>query len=58
MSYIIGRPIKRMRFTRGFRSIAAAAKSLESCPTLCDPRGSSPLLSAVPGILPNLDIIS
>ena len=30
---------------------AAAAKSLQSCPTLCDPRGGSPLGSSVPGIL-------
>ena len=31
---------------------AAAAKSLQSCPTLCDPRdGSPPPGSAVPGIL-------
>ena len=31
--------------------IAAAAKSLQSCPTLCDPIDSSPPGSAVPGIL-------
>ena len=30
---------------------AAAAKSLQSCPTLCDPRDGSPLGSVVPGIL-------
>ena len=30
---------------------AAAAKSLQSCPTLCDPIDASPLGSAVPGIL-------
>jgi len=30
---------------------AAAAKSLQSCPTLCDPRDGSPPRSAVPGIL-------
>ena len=29
----------------------AAAKSLQSCPTLCDPIGGSPLGSSVPGIL-------
>ena len=29
----------------------AAAKSLQSCPTLCDPVDSSPLASSVPGIL-------
>ena len=30
---------------------AAAAKSLQSCPTLCDPIDSSPPDSPVPGIL-------
>ena len=30
---------------------AAAAKSLQSCPTLCDPINGSPLGSSVPGIL-------
>ena len=30
---------------------AAAAKSLQSCPTLCDPIDSSPLGFSVPGIL-------
>ena len=30
---------------------AAAAKSLQSCPTLCDPIDSSPLGSFVPGIV-------
>ena len=29
----------------------ATAKSLQSCPTLCDPIDSSPLGSSVPGIL-------
>ena len=29
----------------------AAAKSLQSCPTLCDPTDSSPPGSPVPGIL-------
>ena len=30
---------------------AAAAKVLQSCPTLCDPRDGSPPASPVPGIL-------
>ena len=30
---------------------ATAAKSLQSCPTLCDPKDSSPPGSPVPGIL-------
>ena len=32
-------------------SAAAAAKSLQSCLTLCDPIDGSPLGSSVPGIL-------
>ena len=31
---------------------AAAAKSLQSCPTLCDPIDGSPPGSSVPGVLP------
>ena len=31
--------------------MAAAAKSLQSCTTLCDPRDGSPPGSAIPGIL-------
>ena len=31
--------------------LAAAAKSHQSCPTLCDPRDSSPPGSPIPGIL-------
>ena len=30
---------------------AAAAKSLQLCPTLCDPRDGSPPGSPIPGIL-------
>ena len=33
------------------RKVAAAAKSLQSCPTLCDPIDSSPPGSTIPGIL-------
>ena len=33
------------------RLVAAAAKSLQSYPTLCDPRDGSPSGSPVPGIL-------
>ena len=35
----------------GQKSAAAAAKSLQSCPNLCDPRDGSPPGSSVPGIL-------
>ena len=34
-----------------FLAAAAAAKSLQSCPTLCDPIDGSPPGSPVPGIL-------
>ena len=34
-----------------YNDVAAAAKSLQSCPTLCDPRDGSPPGSPVPGIL-------
>ena len=32
-------------------SVAATAKSLQSCPTLCDPIDGSPPGSPIPGIL-------
>ena len=35
----------------GCAAAAAAAKSLQSCPTLCDPIDGSPPGSSVPGIL-------
>ena len=39
-------------FVYGVRKCAiAAAKSLQSCPTLCDPRDGSPPGAPVPGIL-------
>ena len=39
------------RLSKSFAATAAAAKSLQSCPTLCDPIDSSPPGSPVPGIL-------
>ena len=33
------------------KQVFAAAKSLQSCPTLCDPIDGSPLGFSVPGIL-------
>ena len=41
----------RIQWKPNVYSAAAAAKSLQSCPTLCDPRDSSPPGSPVPGIL-------
>ena len=48
--------LMRIRTTKSiafccYCAIAAAAKSLQSCPTLCDPIDRSPLGSSVPGIL-------
>ena len=40
-----------MQLKREFLSPAASAKSLQSCPTLCDPIDSSPPGSSVPGVL-------
>ena len=38
-------------FAAAAAAAAAAPKSLQSCPTLCDPIDGSPLGSSVPGIL-------
>ena len=43
--------MKRRLFLRRKVTAAAAAKSLQSCPTLCDPRDSSPPGSPIPEIL-------
>ena len=37
--------------TKGYPAAAAAAKTLQSCLTLCDPTDESPPGSPVPGIL-------
>ena len=34
-----------------YAAVAAAARSLQLCPTLCDPIDGSPLGSPIPGIL-------
>ena len=46
---IAGRNINNLRYTDA--AAAAAAKSIQSCPTLCGPRDGSPPGSLVPGIL-------
>ena len=46
-----GAPLKGHCSPEGWSSAAAAAKSLQSCPTLCDPRDGSPPGSPIPGIL-------
>ena len=43
--------VYRTSYTFGFFLAAAAAKSLQSCPTLCDPINGSLPGSSVPGIL-------
>ena len=43
--------VSLLHFGLKSNTAAAAAKSLQSCPTLCDPRDSSPPGSPVPGIL-------
>ena len=45
--------LKQQRFilSQLMEAAAAAAKSLQSCPTLCDSVDGSPLGSPVPGIL-------
>ena len=43
--------LKKYRFYQAMSAAAAAAKSLQSCPTLCDPTDASPPGSPVPGIL-------
>ena len=41
----------RLQILWNTAAAAAAAMSLQSCPTLCDPIDGSPLGSSVPGIL-------
>ena len=50
----IQKPEYKMRSSRlpiPWRNMAAAAKSLQSCPTLCNPTDGSPPGSPIPGIL-------
>ena len=42
---------QQMRLKQLEMPAAATAKSLQSCPTLCDPIDSSPPSSPIPGIL-------
>ena len=45
------RAIRKVLKTLEDAAAAPAAKSLQSCPTLCDPIDKSPPGSAIPGIL-------
>ena len=42
--------VEKLQFMGSSFAAAAAAKSLQSCPTLCDPIDGSPPGSLVPGI--------
>ena len=42
---------EKIMFRGSIHVLMPAAKSLQSCPTLCDPIDGSPLGSSVPGIL-------
>ena len=48
---VLGTKFKKNPTNLVYAAAAAAAKSLQSCPTLCDPRVGSPPGSPVPGIL-------
>ena len=50
-SFLLGASGSFFSFTRVFPAAAAAAKSLQSCPTLCDPIDGSPPGSPIPGTL-------
>ena len=50
VSFLLLINIKRKHIKNVYNS-AAAAKSLQSCPTLCDPKNGSPPGSTIPGIL-------
>ena len=51
MTYIISICFIIYEMSFAITAAAAAAKSLRSCPTLCDPIDGSPPGSSVPGIL-------
>jgi hypothetical protein len=51
LSEVSQRGKEKYHFTYRWDHAAAAAKSLQSCPTLCDPRDGSPPGSPIPGIL-------
>ena len=46
-----GREMEEVTFVNLCLAAVAAAKSLQSCPTLCDPIDGSPTGSPVPGTL-------
>ena len=48
---VLGIVYKKILNLQLIAAAAAAAKSLQSCPTLCDPIDGSPPGSSVPGVL-------
>ena len=50
-SCFVSHTLNKCPFHSLFSAAAAAAKSLQSCPTLCDPRDGSPPDFPTPGIL-------
>ena len=48
-SLVLGK--ERRKYFGRYLEYAAAAKLLQSCPTLCDPRDNSPPGSPIPGVL-------
>ena len=51
LSVLVAGFFSRLKYISTAAAAAAAAESLQSCPTLCDPIGGSPPGSPVPGIL-------
>ena len=51
LMFLMSYPSGKLLWFSKSHAVAAAAKSLQSCPTLCDPRDSGPPGSPVPGIL-------
>ena len=45
------KPQKNLELPKTRAAAAAAAKSLQSCPTLCNPKDGSPPGCPIPGIL-------
>ena len=51
LSFLICKLAMGLVVSKALPASAAAAKSLQSCPTLCDPIDGNPPGSAIPGIL-------
>ena len=54
LAFVLSQPLPNLNLVAsppGHSAAAAAAKSLQSCPTLCDPMDCSPPGSSIPGIL-------